>query len=119
MKLCFSSQHKYSDLEFNFLDQDVICGDIPCVSKGPMLKELKRNKVWLSDMGSDCQKIELLIGSDIYRKILPGLVKQSKGGLTAVCTKLGWAVCGKYDDFSAYGDKNASILCASLAVKFS
>ena len=89
VKLCSSSQHRYPDLEFDFLGQDVICGQIPRVSKGPILKELKRNNIWLSDMGMDCPKIEMLIGSDIYGKILTGLVKQLKGGLTAIFTKLG------------------------------
>ncbi|GBM00954.1 hypothetical protein AVEN_6294-1, partial [Araneus ventricosus] len=117
VKLCSLSQYEHPDLEFDFLDQDVICGDIPRISKGPILKELKRNKIWLSDIGSDCPKIDMLIGSDIYGKILTGLVKQLKGGLTAVNTKLGWVVCGKFDDFPIQNDQSASILCAGLAVR--
>ncbi|GFY55039.1 integrase_H2C2 domain-containing protein [Trichonephila inaurata madagascariensis] len=61
-----------SSLEFEFLDQNVICGNIPRVSKGSILKELKRNNIWLSDMGADCPKIDILIGSDNYGKILTG-----------------------------------------------
>ncbi|GFR22100.1 integrase_H2C2 domain-containing protein [Trichonephila clavata] len=53
-------------------DQDVISGDIPQVSKGSILKELKRNNIRLSDMGADCPKIDILIGSDNYGKILTG-----------------------------------------------
>lgn len=116
VKLCSASQHKHPDLEFDFLDQNVICGDVPCVAKGPILKELKRNKIWLSDVGSDCPEIEMLIGSDIYGKILTGFVKQLKGGLTAVCTKLGWAVCGTYNDIATPKEQNTSMLC-SLAIR--
>ncbi|KFM56831.1 hypothetical protein X975_26897, partial [Stegodyphus mimosarum] len=39
---------------------------------------------------------------------------QLKGGLTAVCTKLGWTVCGALEEFVNHKDKDASILCASL-----
>ncbi|GBN05267.1 hypothetical protein AVEN_116395-1 [Araneus ventricosus] len=117
VKLCSLSQYEHPDLEFDFLDQDVICGDIPRISKGPILKELKRNTIWLSDIGSDCPKIDMLIGSDIYGKILTGLVKQLKVGLTAVNTKLGWVVCGKFDDSPIQIDQSASILCAGLAVR--
>ncbi|GBM90143.1 hypothetical protein AVEN_20270-1 [Araneus ventricosus] len=73
VQLCSVSQYKHPYLEFDFLDQDVICGNIPRISKGPILKELKRNKIWFSDIRSDCPKIDMLIGSDIYRKILTGL----------------------------------------------
>ncbi|GFQ65051.1 uncharacterized protein TNCT_554231 [Trichonephila clavata] len=96
--------------------QDVKCGDIPRVSKDSILKELKRNNIWLSDMGADCPKIDILIGSDNYGKILTGLVRQLKGGLTAVCTKLGWVVCGASDEIISNKDKNAPTLGASLVV---
>ncbi|GFW68092.1 integrase_H2C2 domain-containing protein [Trichonephila clavipes] len=51
---------------------NVICGNTPRVSKGSILEELKRNNIWLSDMGADCPKIDILIGSDNYGKILTG-----------------------------------------------
>ncbi|XP_054713646.1 uncharacterized protein LOC129223104 [Uloborus diversus] len=114
-KLCSVSSYRYPNLEFEFLDQKVICGDIPRVPKGPILKQLKRNRIWLSDLGENCPKIEMLIGSDIYGKILTGRVKQLKGGLTAICTKLGWTVCGVSDDF--HKGKNASAFCTNLAIQ--
>lgn len=61
----YSKQHERPELEFNFLDQIIICGDIPRVSKGPILKELKNDNIWLSGFGQDCPQIEMLIGSDI------------------------------------------------------
>ncbi|GBN40596.1 hypothetical protein AVEN_100950-1 [Araneus ventricosus] len=79
--------------EFDFLEQEVICGNMPRLPKEQILKELKelkRNKIWISDLGDGCPKIEMLLGSDVYSKVITGGVKQLKGGLTAVNTKLGW-----------------------------
>ncbi|GFY62820.1 uncharacterized protein TNIN_114531 [Trichonephila inaurata madagascariensis] len=73
VKLCSASLGAYSSLEFEFLDQNVICGNILRVSKGSILKELKRNNIWLSDMGADCPKIDILIGSDNYDRTAPTL----------------------------------------------
>lgn len=115
VKLCSAGPRGYAPLEFEFLDQNVICGDIPRVTGGPILKELKRNNIWLSDIGSDYPKIEILIGSDYYGKILTGRVKQLKGGLTAVGTKLGWVVCGTSDELIDH-NKDTSTLCSNLAV---
>ncbi|GBL82574.1 hypothetical protein AVEN_263664-1 [Araneus ventricosus] len=115
VKLSSVSQNKHSDLEFDFLDQDIICGDIPRISKGPVLKELKRNQIWLLDIGPDRPKMDMLIGSDVYGKILTGLVRQLKERLTAVNTKLGWVGCGRFE-FSTRKDQSDSIFCASLAV---
>ncbi|GFR25902.1 integrase catalytic domain-containing protein [Trichonephila clavata] len=38
------------------------------------------------------------------------------GGLTAVCLKLGWVVCGAYDDIISNKNKNSPTLCARLGV---
>ncbi|UYV80828.1 hypothetical protein LAZ67_19001892 [Cordylochernes scorpioides] len=80
--------------EFEFLGQDIICGEIPRTPKGAWLNELKGSRIWLSDLGRDSPKIELLIGSDIYGSLLSGRVKQLKNGLTALETHLGWTICG-------------------------
>ncbi|XP_054724753.1 uncharacterized protein LOC129235094 [Uloborus diversus] len=114
-KLYSVSSYRYPNLEFEFLDQKVICEDMPRVPKGPILKELKRNRIWLSDLDENCPKIEMLIGSDIYGKILTGRVKQLKGGLTAICIKLCWAACGVSDDF--HKGKIASAFCTNLAIQ--
>ncbi|GFS38453.1 uncharacterized protein TNIN_136791 [Trichonephila inaurata madagascariensis] len=66
VKLCSASPRACSSLEFEFLDQNVICGNIPRVSKGWILMELKRNNIWMSDMGADCPRIDIIIGSDNY-----------------------------------------------------
>ncbi|GBO16505.1 hypothetical protein AVEN_72264-1 [Araneus ventricosus] len=61
---------------------------MPRLPKEQILKELKRHKIWISDLGDGCPKIEMFLGSDVYSKVITGGVKQLKGGLTAVNTKL-------------------------------
>ncbi|UYV76707.1 hypothetical protein LAZ67_14001843, partial [Cordylochernes scorpioides] len=70
------------------------CHKIPRTPKGAWLNELKGSRIWLSDLGRDSPKIELLIGSDIYGSLLSGRVKQLENGLTAIETHLGWTICG-------------------------
>lgn len=65
-------------------------------------------------MWANYSKIDILIGSDIYMKILMGLVKQLKGGLIAVCTKFDWAVCSTWDDFSTVKEQGATTLSTNL-----
>lgn len=84
-----------TEYQFCFLDQDTICGGIPRIPKGPLLRELKEHRIWISDMGDDYPEIEILIGSDIYGQILTGEVIQLNEGLTAINTKLGWTLCGE------------------------
>ncbi|KFM75279.1 hypothetical protein X975_15682, partial [Stegodyphus mimosarum] len=96
IRLC--SPNSKEILELEFLDQEIICGNVPRVPKNLLLTELKQNKIWLSDLGAGPTKIELLIGSDVYGRLLTGRIKQLQGGLTAVETKLGWTVCGPVEN---------------------
>ncbi|UYV63047.1 hypothetical protein LAZ67_2002938 [Cordylochernes scorpioides] len=107
----FSNQSELDTLrEFEFLGQDIICGEIPRTPKGAWLSELKGSKIWLSDLGRDSPKIELLIGSDIYGSLLSGRVKQLENGLTAIETHLGWTICGPSPKKDEQSD------CSSLVV---
>ncbi|UYV67624.1 hypothetical protein LAZ67_5001398 [Cordylochernes scorpioides] len=96
--------------EFEFLGQDIICGEIPRTPKGAWLNYLKGSRIWLSDLGRDSPKIELLIGSDIYGSLLSGRVKQLENGLTAIETHLGWTICGPSPKKDEQSD------CSSLVV---
>ncbi|UYV67071.1 hypothetical protein LAZ67_4003814, partial [Cordylochernes scorpioides] len=92
--LCSNLSELNTLREFEFLGQDINCGEIPRTPKGAWLNELKGSRIWLSDLGRDSPKIELLIGSDIYGSLLSGRVKQLENGLTAIETHLGWTICG-------------------------
>ncbi|UYV68131.1 hypothetical protein LAZ67_5003135 [Cordylochernes scorpioides] len=91
--LCSNQSELDTLREFDFLGQDIICGEIPRTPKGAWLNELKGSRIWLSDLARDSPKIELLIGSDIYGSLLSGRVKQLENGLTAIETHLGWTIC--------------------------
>ncbi|GBM21019.1 hypothetical protein AVEN_239050-1, partial [Araneus ventricosus] len=103
--------------EFDFLEQEVICGNMPRLPKEQILKELKRHKIWISDLGDSCPKIEMLLGSDVYSKVITGGVKQLKGGLTAVNTKLGWTICGEHASSNNENRELSTMLTSSFFVK--
>lgn len=63
------------------------------------MRELSHYKIWVVDWGSDCPKFEILIGSDVYRKLLTVQVEPLPEGLAEIDTILGWDVCGKFEDF--------------------
>jgi len=103
---------------FEFLDQEKICGDIPRVPKGPLLRQLKKHKLWLSDIGAGCPEIEILFGSDVYGQLMTGQVKHLHRGLTAIETKLGWTICGPLDSPSrACWTSGTAILSTNLSLR--
>ncbi|GIX75935.1 DUF1758 domain-containing protein [Caerostris extrusa] len=104
--------------QFDFLDQDIICGVIPRIPKGPLMKELKGHGIWISDVGDYYPEIELLIGSDIYGQILTGEVIQLNEGLTVINTKLGWTLCGEPKELNVQSLEGAqSMLITNLHVQ--
>ncbi|GBN38457.1 hypothetical protein AVEN_122720-1 [Araneus ventricosus] len=100
--------------EFDFLEQEVICGNMHRLPKEQILKELKRHKIWISDLGDGCPKIEMLLGSDVYGKVITSGVKQLKGGLTAVNTKLGWTICGEHASSNNENRELSTMLTSSF-----
>ncbi|CAL8109546.1 unnamed protein product [Orchesella dallaii] len=80
---------------FDVYDQVRICGGIPRPSNPEWIKELKMKNVVIHDFGSGAPEIEVLIGADIFGKLLTGNIIQLTGGLTAIETKLGWSIMGR------------------------
>lgn len=80
---------------FVALQQEIICQDIPKISKGPWLEELRQKSITLSDVGDDKLPISLLIGSDIAGKLYTGQMHHLRSGVTAMKTRLGWTISGK------------------------
>lgn len=103
-------------VEGEVLEQEKLCGEIPRISKEVLFKKLKPCKIWISDIGVACPKIEVLIGSDLYGKILTGEVKQLDEGLTAINTKLGWTVCGQYGESPGKNDRDVSTFHTNFAL---
>ncbi|CAG7831255.1 unnamed protein product, partial [Allacma fusca] len=77
------------------LDQPTICTAIPRVTRGTWCGELKQRKIWISDVGSDCPEIDILIGADAIGRLMTGRVCHLKSGLVAIETKLGWTLMGE------------------------
>lgn len=118
VELSAPGKQKETKLVFEFLDQEKICGNIPRIPKESLLKELRENKLWVSDIGTGSPEIEILIGSDIYGQLLTGRVKQLKNGMTAIQTKLGWTICGQLESSSqSYLTSGMSMLITNLIVQ--
>ncbi|UYV64832.1 hypothetical protein LAZ67_3002105 [Cordylochernes scorpioides] len=52
------------------LDQQNICGNLPRLSRGPWLKELKARRIWVPDIAKDDMEIEILLGCDTTKKLI-------------------------------------------------
>ena len=100
---------------FEALDQVTICNDVSPVNSGPWLKELKEMDITLSDVGEISQPVQVLIGADIFGKIVTGQRKDLSSGLVALETLLGWTLLGKVPD-SEVASSNA-MMVTSLLVK--
>ncbi|UYV62250.1 K02A2.6-like [Cordylochernes scorpioides] len=77
------------------LDQQKICGNLPRLSLGPWLKELKARKIWVPDIGKDDMEIEILLGCDVLGSIFMMKSCVLSNGLTASQTRFGWTLMGE------------------------
>jgi len=98
------------------LSQEKICGGIPRMSKGPWMTELKENKIFVEDLGSDQAEIELLIGSDYYAQWLTGRRHCLKNGLVALETCFGWTLSGKLGEAHRDDNSDTAMLVTSMLV---
>ena len=98
------------------LSQQKICGGIPRMSKGPWMAELKKNRIFVDDLGSDQEEIELLIGSDYYAQWLTGRRHCLENGLVALETCFGWTLSGKLVKVQSEDDSDAAMLVTSMLV---
>ncbi|GFT08813.1 integrase catalytic domain-containing protein [Trichonephila clavipes] len=85
-------------------DQKNICLGISRINDSRVLQKLATNSIFISDSPANnklclfekySDEIHILLGSDIVGKLFAGDIKQLSDGLTAVNTRLGWAVMGK------------------------
>ncbi|UYV69519.1 hypothetical protein LAZ67_6003889 [Cordylochernes scorpioides] len=77
------------------LDQQKICGNLPRLSRGPWLKELKARRIWVPDIGKDDMEIEILLGCDVLGSIFMMKSCVLSNGLTASQTRFGWTLMGE------------------------
>ncbi|UYV69901.1 hypothetical protein LAZ67_7001148, partial [Cordylochernes scorpioides] len=77
------------------LDQQNICGNLPRLSRGPWMKDLKTRRICVPDIGKDDKEIEILIGCDVLGFIFMMKSCMISNDLTASQTGFGWTSMGK------------------------
>ncbi|XP_043466423.1 uncharacterized protein LOC122501193 [Leptopilina heterotoma] len=87
---------------FQVMNQDVICNNIPCVKQANWMFELEKRNIQLCDYNPNSQKgedsIDMLIGADVIGKLMTGNKFDCSNGLTAFETNLGWTIMGRVPD---------------------
>ena len=95
--LCYKIRLQSLDNEYacNFeeLDVEEICSRVPVFTPGPWLAELRDRGVEI--LLEEDRPIDVLIGADVYGKLLTGRREILQCGLVAIETYLGWIVTGK------------------------
>ncbi|GFS44196.1 DUF1758 domain-containing protein [Trichonephila inaurata madagascariensis] len=97
------------------LDQTSICDNIASVPPVSWISELNEMKIQLSDVGKESRSVQVLLGSDVIRKLMTGQRRILSCGLVAMETILGWTLSGKVPDSEIFSCK--AMLVASLFVK--
>jgi hypothetical protein len=87
-----SLNNKYA-CNFEALDEENICSRVPALPVGPWLYELRNQGLGVCIQEE--KPIEVLIGADIYGKLLTRRREVLQCGLVAIETYLGWVVTGK------------------------
>ncbi|CAL8131492.1 unnamed protein product [Orchesella dallaii] len=102
--------------EVTVRDQVKICGGIARISRKrrELFQQLKENHIYVTDVGEDCPPIELLIGADLYGRLLTGNIITLDSGITAIETKLGWTLCGEFQ--GQFEEKHPITIAMSLSV---
>ncbi|GFY37968.1 integrase catalytic domain-containing protein [Trichonephila inaurata madagascariensis] len=86
--------------KFEELGQECICSEIEQLPSGLWLNEFKIHGIQLTDLEISRfnvdKEIKLLIRADVGGKLMTGKIKTLKSNSTAVHTRLGWTVLGKF-----------------------
>ncbi|GBN38796.1 hypothetical protein AVEN_75281-1 [Araneus ventricosus] len=80
---------------FDVVDKDIICNDVPSVSYGPWIDELKSMNIQMFDIEANLGPIDVLIGADVAGRLFTGKRRVLSSGLLAMESYLGWTIMGK------------------------
>lgn len=75
-ELSAPGRQKQTKVSIEFLDKDIICGNILRIPKESLFKKIQENKLWIAGTGTICPEVEILIGSDTYGQPLTVRVTQ-------------------------------------------
>ncbi|GFV01897.1 integrase catalytic domain-containing protein [Trichonephila clavipes] len=101
--------NKFTKLQSVYLDIKILDEKI----LGLLAEDVKSLE---SDITNEIEDCKVYSDDFITLSWQVGQVRQLKGGLTTVYTKLGWVICGASDEIIRDKDRTAPTLCASLAV---
>jgi hypothetical protein len=100
--LCYKIrlQSLYNEYACNFeaLDEEEICSCVPALMSGSWQAELRDRGIEI--LPEEDRPIDVLIGADVYGKLLTGRREILQCGLEAIETYLGWIVTGKIQSFT-------------------
>lgn len=100
-------------------DDEKLCGGIPRIPKtanSKILNELKQKRIWISDVGDTAPPIEIIIGADVFGKLLTGKIIQLDCGLTAFETKLGWTVQGEVETGTSRATEEINLAATDASI---
>ena len=98
--------------KFTVLDQKNICGKIPTVHDPVLLEILHKNRIHLTDekLNGENMMIGVLLGAPEISQLATSVTKKLPCGITAIQTKLGWTILGKFEKNSQYDSMNLDLL---------
>uniref|UniRef100_A0A8D8SJN2 Integrase catalytic domain-containing protein n=1 Tax=Cacopsylla melanoneura TaxID=428564 RepID=A0A8D8SJN2_9HEMI len=101
--------------DFQVLEQDTICANIPTVPVGPWIDQLAAKSITLCDVNYPGE-IEILIGVDVAARLYTGRIQDLSNGLVAMETELGWTLSGKIPG-SHNRDNTVATVVTSMLLK--
>ncbi|GFR00879.1 integrase catalytic domain-containing protein [Trichonephila clavata] len=69
---------------FDVVDQDIICNDVPSVSCGSWIKELQSINIQMFDIENNSGPINILVGADVAGRLFTGKRRVLSSGLVAM-----------------------------------
>lgn len=94
VQLCHRDENKVES--FDLLEKTELCGKLPRIPYGPWITDLRDRGVKLNDIGTGCGEIDILIGNDIWGKLLTTApIVKLDCGLYAQETIFGWTLGGR------------------------
>ncbi|XP_025154441.1 uncharacterized protein LOC112588490 [Harpegnathos saltator] len=90
---CLDGSYQCNFIAFK---EEVICRNPPKTNSAPWADILKKNHIRLCDTGEGEESITLLIGADVAGRLFNEKIIQLDNGVTAIETKLGWTLLGKF-----------------------
>jgi len=98
LKVILESQDGRFRADFEFINADVIYGSCPSIPFGPWMKELSKKRIFVTDTEiNSSSEIEILLGSNLWPRLMTGRIHKLKNVLMAMESLLGFTLSGEVD----------------------